>query len=300
MIPGNFEYRKPASKAEALQMLADGGDEARAIAGGHSLIPMMKLRMASPSMLVDIAKVEEFAGIEISKKEIEIGATTTQHDIINNDDLNAACPIIREAALLIADPQVRYCGTIGGNVGNGDPGNDMPGLMQCLDATYTLESARGKREVKARDFYQGAYFTSLESGEIITKVTLKRPPEGHGYAYTKLKRKVGDYATAAAGVILEMTGGKVKGASIALTNVADTPLFAADAVEKIIDTDLSEQDIDAAVAAAEAITSPVSDGRGSAEYRTKMAGVMVRRALVLAKERAGEVKSGGLFGWLKR
>lgn len=121
MIPGKFEYKKPASKAEALAMLADGDDDTRVIAGGHSLIPMMKLRMAAPSTLVDVAKLDELKGITIKKGEITIGAATTQHEMIESDELFQACPIIREAALLIADPQIRYCGTIGGNVGNGDP-----------------------------------------------------------------------------------------------------------------------------------------------------------------------------------
>ncbi|WP_321397012.1 xanthine dehydrogenase family protein subunit M [Emcibacter sp.] len=299
MIPGSFEYLCPTSKGDALKMLAEGGENTRALAGGHSLIPMMKLRMASPEKLVDLGKIDELRGIRVEKKHIIIGAMTTQHEMINDETLHSACPIIREAALLIADPQVRYCGTLGGNIGNGDPGNDMPGLMQCLDATYVLESVDGSREVAARDFYQGAYFTALNTGEIVTQVKIPRPAENHGFAYTKLKRKVGDYATAAAAVILEMSKGKVKAASIALTNVADTPLYAEDAVNLIVGTTLEDGDIDKAVSAAEAITSPVSDGRGTAEYRTKMAGVMVRRALELARNRAGESKSGGVMGWLK-
>ncbi|MFC7050947.1 FAD binding domain-containing protein [Emcibacter nanhaiensis] len=299
MIPGSFEYLCPTSKGDALKMLADGGENTRPLAGGHSLIPMMKLRMASPEKLVDLSKISELKGISVGKKEITIGAMTTQHELIGDEDLHRACPIMREAALLIADPQVRYCGTLGGNIGNGDPGNDMPGLMQCLDATYVVESSGGSRNIKARDFYQGAYFTALDTGEIITGVKIPMPAENHGYAYTKLKRKVGDYATAAAAVIVEIAKGQVRAASIALTNVADTPLYAEDAVKAIVGTSLDATDIDKAVAAAEAITSPVSDGRGSAEYRTKMAGVMVRRALESAKDRAGEAKSGGILGWLK-
>lgn len=300
MIPGQYSYMRPATKSEALKMLAEGGQDARPLAGGHSLIPMMKLRMASPSILVDIAKLSELREIQVSKSEIVIGASTTQHEMIQSNELFEACPIIRETAMLIADPQVRYCGTIGGNVGNGDPGNDMPGLMQCLDATYIVESTSGAREVKARDFYQGAYFTAIEPGEIVTHIKFKRPAKGHGFAYTKLKRKVGDYATAAAAVILEMSKDKVTAASIALTNLADTPLYAEDAVNKIVGTTLEASDIKAAALAAEAITQPTSDGRGSAEYRTKMAGVMVSRALATAKERAGQTSGGGAFGWLKR
>ncbi len=311
MIPGQFDYHRPGTKAEALKLLKELGEDSRVLAGGHSLIPMMKLRLATPSHLIDIGKITELQGIAINNNIIEIGATVTQHDLIISDQLAQVCPIIRETAELIADPQVRYCGTIGGNIGNGDPGNDMPGLMQCLNATYVLEKAKGKREVPARDFYQGAFFTALGEAEIITKIKIPAPLQGHGFAYKKLKRKVGDYATAAAAVILEMAEGKVLNASIALTNVADTPLYAKDAVDSITGTTLETADIDKAVKAAEAITSPAADGRGSSEYRTRMAGVMVRRALEQAKERAGEVqvpqnnqdsgngKSGGLMGWLK-
>ena len=311
MIPGNFEYRRPSSKAEALAMLARGGEEARPIAGGHSLIPMMKLRMAQPGILVDLRKLDELRGISVGGT-ISIGAAVTQHELIAHEGLAAACPIIRETSLLIADPQVRYCGTLGGNVGNGDPGNDLPALMQCLDADFVAESEKGARTIKAREFYLGPYFTALEPGEIISEIRFAAPPAGHGYAYEKLKRKVGDYATAAAAVILKMEGGKVASASIALTNVAPTPLYAADAGARITGTTLEAADIDAAARAAEALADPVSDGRGSAEYRRAVAGVMVRRALVRAQERAsdlpgsngtgdgGKDKKGGMFGWLKK
>ena len=299
MIPGNFTYKCASTKAEALELLTQGGEDARPLAGGHSLIPMMKLRMAEPQILVDLTRIPELKKVTVTSSAIHIGAMVTQFELIQSPDLLKACPIIKEAAQQIADPQVRYCGTIGGNIGNGDPGNDMPGLMQCLNATYELESSSGQREVSARDYYQGAYFTALEEGEIITGVKIPKPPEGHGYAYMKLKRKIGDYATAAAAVIIETSGGKVKNASIALTNVSDTPLYAKDAADKIIGTDLESQNVEEAVAAAEAITNPTADGRGSKEYRSKMAGVMVRRALEVAKQRSQDITGGGILSWLK-
>lgn len=309
MIPGDFSYHRPDTKAQALDMLRRAGVDGRVLAGGHSLIPMMKLRLAAPAQLIDISRIAELKGIALRGGEVEIGATTTQHELIAHDALAAACPIIRETALQIADPQIRYAGTIGGNVGNGDPGNDMPGLMQCLDAEYVLESAGGQRTVKARAFYQGPYVTALTDGEIITKIRFAAPARGHGYAYKKLKRKIGDYATAAAAVILEMSGGTVRRASIALTNLGDTPLYARDAADRITGTGLLPHDIDAAVSAAEAIAHPASDGRGPAEYRRRMAGVMVRRALIEAAGRVSDTpatpdatrnsKSGGIFGWLK-
>src|SRR5262245_42325135 len=302
MIPGNFTYHRPESKAQALQLLGQFGDDGRVLAGGHSLIPMMKLRLAAPAHLVDITRLDELKGIAIPGGVIEIGAGTTQYDIIASNELAAVCPIIRETATQIADPQVRYVGTIGGNVSGGDPGNDMPGLMQCLDASYVLESASGRREVAARSFYQGPFFTALGAGEMVTRIRLSVPSAGHGYAYKKLKRKVGDYAMAAAAVVLEMSGGKVREASIALTNVGPTPLYAQAASDRITGTMLDDADIAAAAAAAAAITSTDEDGKGSVEYRTKMAGVMVRRALIEAKGRASDIKptsGGGVFGWLR-
>jgi carbon-monoxide dehydrogenase medium subunit len=286
VIPGKFDYHRPKSVGEAVAMLADLGEEARPLAGGHSLIPMMKLRLAVPEHLIDLAGIAALNGVRREGDVVVIGATTTQSELIASEALAATLPIIRETALVIADPQIRGVGTIGGNVANGDPGNDMPALMQCLDARYVLTRRAGEREVAARDFYQGAYFTALEPGELLTAIRITPPPAGHGWGYEKLKRKVGDYATAAAAVIVVMDAGRVTSASIGLTNVGDTPLLAEQAAAILTGSDLDPATVDRAVAAAEAITSPASDGRGPAEYRTKMAGIMLRRALARAAARA--------------
>jgi carbon-monoxide dehydrogenase medium subunit len=200
--------------------------------------------------------------------------------------LAARLPILKEAALLIADPQVRYLGTLGGNVANGDPGNDMPALMMCLGAVYVLLGKVGERKVAARDYYQGAYATAANPDEILTAIRIAPPPAGHGYAYEKLKRKVGDYAVAAAAVMLTISNGTCRAASVGLTNVADTPLWAEAASRALIGTGLDKTAIANAANAADAITNPASDGRGPAEYRRKMTGVMVRRAIERAKSRA--------------
>lgn len=286
MIPGAFTYHRPSSVAEAVAILVSHGDEARPLSGGHSLIPMMKLRMAAPEHLVDLGGIADLKGISDEGGAITIRAMTTQHELIGSDLLALKLPIIRETALLIADPQIRYLGTLGGNVANGDPGNDMPAMMQCLDATYILTGPDGEREVAARDFYEAAYVTTLAPEEILTAVRVPVPPAGHGYAYEKLKRKVGDYATAAAAVVLTMQGGTVSSCSVALTNVADTPLFARQAGEILTGSTLDASTVARAVSAAEAITEPASDGRGPAEYRTKMAGVMLQRALARAATHA--------------
>ncbi|MCH8167825.1 MAG: xanthine dehydrogenase family protein subunit M [Proteobacteria bacterium] len=293
MIPAPFEYHRPASLAEATGLLAELGEDAHVLAGGHSLIPMMKLRLAAPEHLIDLQDIAELKGItrtsgEGGGNDVIIGAMTTQHELIASDELARAVPLIREAALQIADPQVRYLGTIGGNVANGDPGNDMPGLMQCLDATFELDGPNGRRRVAAREFYRSAYVTAREDGEILSRIRIPVPAPGHGFAYEKLKRKIGDYATAAAAVLLTVSGGRCDSASVALTNLADTPVFAADAGAALAGSDLGAAAVDAAVAAVLAAIDPAADNRGPVAFKQHVAGVMLRRAIARATERATE------------
>jgi aerobic carbon-monoxide dehydrogenase medium subunit len=286
LIPGTFEYHRPANLSEAIALLGQFDSDARLIAGGHSLIPMMKLRLAVPSHLVDLAGIAELKGVRLEGGEIVIGAMTTQHEIIGDALLAHHAPILRETAEVIADPQVRYQGTIGGNVANGDPGNDMPALMMALSATYLLRGASGERRIAARDYYLSTYETAAEPGEVLVAVRIPAPPPGHGWAYEKLKRKVGDYATAAAAVILTVSDGRIATCAIGLTNVGGTALFASDAAASVIGTALDKPVLARAAEAATAVTQPAADGRGSAEYRPKMAGVMTARALTRAFARA--------------
>jgi len=286
MIPASFSYHRPATVADAVKLLSTLGDEARPLAGGHSLVPMMKLRLATPTHLIDLHGVAGLKGIRRDGNKVVIGAMTTQHELLGSDEIKKSLPILHEAALLVADPQVRYRGTVGGNVANGDPGNDMPALMMTLGATYRLEGTSGAREVAAGEFYQGAYFTALEPGELLTSVSIPSPPAGHGYAYEKLKRKVGDYATAAAAVVLTIVGGKVATCSIGLTNLHETPLLAADAAKAVVGTSLDAASLKKAATAAEAIMSPAADARGPVEYRKHVGGIMVTRALQRAASRA--------------
>ena len=286
MIPGSFAYHRPKTVTEAVTLLSDLGEEARPLAGGHSLIPMMKLRLAAPDHLVDLSGIGDLKGIRSDATDLVVGAMTTQHELIAAEQVTAKIPILREVSLVIADPQVRYVGTLGGNVANGDPGNDMPAVMMCLNAVYQVVGKSGERRIAARDFYQGAYFTALEPGEILSAIRIPVPPAGHGYAYHKLKRKVGDYATAAAAVVLTKSGDRIASCSIGLTNVAETPLWAEEAARILVGSTLDPATVKRAVAAAEAITAPATDARGPAAYRTKMAGVMLKRALERARSRA--------------
>lgn len=287
MIPGAFAYHRPASVQEAVALLAEHGPEARPLAGGHSLIPMMKLRMATPERLIDLHGIAALREVRIEGRRVSIGAMTTQARIIADAALADAAPILRETARQIADPQIRARGALGGNVANGDPGNDMPAVMQCLDATYVLHGPGGERRVAARAFYEAAYTVALAEDEILTAVEFDAPPPGHGWAYEKLKRKVGDYATAAAAVALTVAGGRVATCAIALTNVAPTPLLAEEAAALCVGSALDAATLARAAEAAKAITDPATDGRGTAEYRREMAGVMTARALKAAFARAG-------------
>ncbi|MFQ5566276.1 MAG: FAD binding domain-containing protein [Paracoccaceae bacterium] len=286
MIPGAFEYHRPASLAEATGLLAELGDDAHVLAGGHSLIPMMKLRMAAPDHLVDLQDIAELKGIAREGGDVVIGAMTTQHDLIASDELAGAVPLIREAALQIADPQVRYLGTVGGNVANGDPANDMPGLMQCLDAVFELDGPNGRRGVAAREFYHGAFATARGDDEILCRIRIPVPAAGHGHAYEKQKRKIGDYATAAAAVLLTVSGGRCDSASVALTNLAETPVFATEAGAALAGSDLGAAAVDAAVAAALAAIDPAADNRGPVAFKKHVAGVILKRAIARAAERA--------------
>jgi aerobic carbon-monoxide dehydrogenase medium subunit len=288
MIPGAFSYHRPRTINEAVTLLAQYGDGARILAGGQSLIPMMKLRLATPEHLVDLAAVPDLDGVARDGNRLVIGAMTTQSELIEMPEVLLTVPLLREAALVIADPQVRYVGTLGGNVANGDPGNDMPAVMMGLDARYRLTAGTGSRTVAARDFYKGVYATALAPGEMLTAIEIPVPPKGHGYAYEKLKRKVGDYATAAAAVVLTLDADKVTTCAITLSNLADRPLIAEKAAAAIVGSHLDKPAIEAAMAAARAIMAPAEDTRGSVEYRTSVGGVMVERALKRAYARARE------------
>ena len=286
MIPGPFSYHRPATVADAVKLLSTLGDDARPLAGGHSLVPMMKLRLATPEHLIDLQGIDGLKGVRRDGDKVVIGAMTTQHELLASAEIAKLIPILHETALLIADPQVRYRGTLGGNVANGDPGNDMPALMMTLGASYRLEGPDGSREVAAADYYQGAYFTAIEPGELLTAISIPVPVDGHGYAYEKLKRKIGDYATAAAAVMLTMASGKVASCAIGLTNLHETPLLATDAAKMVIGTSLDAATLKKAGAAAAAIMSPAADARGPVEYRKHVGGVMVTRALQRAASRA--------------
>lgn len=279
MIPGTFEYHEPATLAEALSLLGQYGDEGKVLAGGHSLLPMMKLRFAEPAHLIDLNKIDELRGIREEDGQIYIGAMTTEKQLIASQLLWDKCPLIPEAAKLIADPQVRNRGTIGGDIAHGDPGNDHPAIMLALGASFVLVGPDGERIVSADGFFLGTYYTQLEEGEIMTEIRVPIPSAGSGYGFSKLKRKTGDFATAAAAVQLHLDGNTCTQINITMTNVAACAVKANDAAAhlagKVIDDALINEAADKAMADCD----PAEDLRGDIEYKTSMAGEMVRRAI---------------------
>lgn len=285
MIPPTFAYHAPRSVGEAISLLSTLGDEAKLLAGGHSLLPMMKLRFAQPGALIDINRIPELRGVSEAGGLIRIGAMTTENELIASALLQSKLPLLPEAALLIADPQVRNRGTIGGDIAHGDPGNDHPAICMALDASFVLQGPKGERQVKAVDFFHGTYMTALAEDEILTAILVAPFAAGTGYAYQKLKRKTGDWATAGAAVVLTMAGGVVKQVRIGLTNVAPTALRALEAEAALLGKPINDAALDDAAAAVRVACDPAEDLRGDVEYKTAMAGEMAKRAIRAAAAR---------------
>ena len=286
MIPRQFEYHAPQTVPEAIALLQKYGDTAKLLAGGHSLIPMMKIRFAEPEHLVDLGKLTKLRGIREEGNELRIGAMTTENDLIWSALVQEKCPLLIEAARLIGDPQVRYKGTLGGDISHGDPGNDHPAIMLALGASFVLAGSNGERVVAADDFFLGLYSTALEPDEVLTEIRIPVPDKGTGWCYAKLKRKTGDFATAAAAVTLRMKGDTVKEVSIALTNAGATALKAREAEDFLRGKKFDDAAIAEAARLAMSICDPAEDQRGSVEYKTAMTGEMTQRALHTARERA--------------
>ena len=286
MITSQFEYHAPKSIPDALKLLGKFGDTAKLLAGGHSLLPMMKLRFAEPAHLIDLGKIAELKGIAQVGNEVRIGAMTTENEMIRSALLAEKIPLLAEAARLIADPQVRYKGTIGGDISHGDPANDHPAVMLVLGASFVLRGPKGERVLPANGFFLDTYSTQMQPDEIMTEIRIPIPPAGTGWCYSKLKRKTGDFASAAAAVLLRMQGGSVADVQIALTNLGATPLKASAAEASLRGKPPSDAAYAEAARLAMSICSPGEDQRGNAEYKTAMAGEMTQRELRTAQSRA--------------
>ncbi len=288
MIPAAFDYHRPGTLDEAVKLLSSHGDQAKVLSGGMSLLPMLKLRLASFAHLVDIGRIP---GLDYIKEEggfLKIGAMTRQAALERSELVRTRYPILADAVPLIADPLVRNRGTLGGNVANGDPGNDQPAIMLALGATFVARGPKGERSVPAGQFYKGLYSTALAPNEILTEIRIPAPPPKSGGAYAKLKRKTGDFAVAAAAVQLTLNAkGAIERVVIGLTNAALTPVEVGDAAKFLTGKMPDEKTIAEAAKMAAAKSSPSADRRGSVEYKKEMARVLTTRALRKAVQRAG-------------
>ena len=276
-----FQYRKAKTLQEAADWLAKDED-AKALSGGMTLLPTLKARLAQPSQLIDIAGLAELAGIENKNGVLTIGAATRYYQIATSPVVREVLPALAALISTVADPQVRNRGTIGGDIAHGDPGNDHPALSIALNASFVLEGPGGRRTVAADGFFLGTYMTLLQEEEVMCEIHVPAFAQGTGWAYEKLKRKTGDWATAGCAVVMRKSGNTVSEVRIALTNVGPTALRAESAEQALLGKELSVANLQAAADAACAICDPAEDLRGDIEYKTAMAGQMVKRALTKA------------------
>lgn len=280
MIPAPFDYRIAESVEHAASLLRETGEEARLIAGGHSLLPLMRLRLARPGLLIDIGRLEELSYVRESNGGIAIGALT-RHRRLETDPLLAdACPLLARTAAQVGDPQVRHRGTIGGSLAHGDPASDLPTALLALDAELVASGADGDRVIPAAEFFIGPFMTALAHDEVLTEIRVPRLGAEVGCAYLKFNRRAQDWAIVGVAAVVERSGGSIERAAIGLTNMGATPLRAAVVEEALSGAD-SGSVAAAAQHAAEGTDAP-ADTQASAEYREHLARVLVERAVTVA------------------
>lgn len=286
MIPANFEYAAPASLSEALGLLQQH-PEAKILAGGHSLIPMMKFRVAQPALLIDINRVPDLAYIKEDGAWLKIGAMTREADVDHSALIREKYPLLADAAKMIADPLVRNLATVGGNLAHADPANDHPAVMLAYNATVVVTGASGSREIPITRFFTGPFTPDINHGEILTEIRIPVRKAGDGGCYLKIERKVGDYATAAVGVFVRLgADGICDYAGIGLTNLGIMPIKATAASDVLIGRKLSDSTIREAAQLASEAAEPTSDWRGTEEYKRGLVKTLTVRALRKAAERA--------------
>jgi len=287
MLPSSFEYHRPETIDEALDLLASLGGDAKVLAGGQSLIPLMKLRFASPGHLVDINRLPGLDAIEDGADGLRLGALVRHNELVASDVLKARYPTIAEAAPQIADPIVRNMGTIGGSLTHCDPSGDLGSVMLALGGSVVLRSKAAEREVPIGEFLASTFQSSIAPDELLTEVRVPAPGPRSGGSYLKLERKVGDFATVAAAVCLSLEGGAIGGAGIGLTSVGLTNVKPTAAEQALVGQVPSQEVFAEAGRLAAEAASPAADVRGSVEYKRHMVDVYVRRGLAHALEMAG-------------
>ena len=281
MIPSKFDYIRPSSLDEATRALADAGDDAKVIAGGQSLLPLLRLRLANPELLVDIGGLDELRGVTDEGDSLLIGARTTHYQLVNDPLIAEHCGLITETAATIADPAVRHRGTLGGSLAHGDPAGDLPAVVLALDATLIAQGPDGDREIPAADFFIDYLTTALESAEILTGVRVPKLP-GWGHHYEKFHRTAQAWATVGVAALVQRSNGQVASARIGLTNMGPVPVRATAAEEAAAGAQASRDALQAAASVADQATEPPSDLHGAPDYRRHLAQVLTGRALAAA------------------
>jgi carbon-monoxide dehydrogenase medium subunit len=288
MIPGAFDYVAPGTLPEAIALLQQHGEDAKILAGGHSLIPLMKLRLAQPAYLIDINKIAGLAYIKEVGNELRIGALTRESELDSSELIQNRYLLLADTARVIADPLVRNLATVGGNLAHADPANDHPATMLAYGASIVAVGPGGERVIPIADFFTGLFATALAPDEILSEIRIPTPPARSGGAYIKLERKVGDYATAAVAAQVTLdTAGACQYVGIGLTAVDSIPVKATRAEDALRGQPLSDEAIRAAAQIASEDCDPTADLRGSVEYKRAMVKTLTRRALTKARERAG-------------
>jgi carbon-monoxide dehydrogenase medium subunit len=282
MIPLAFDYEVAESVDHAIELLGQHGDEAKLLAGGHSLLPIMKLRLAAPTVLVDLGRIDDLNYVNDEGDHLAIGAMTRHSDMERNDTLKEYCGLIAYTASLVGDPQVRHRGTIGGSISHGDAASDLPSALLALDANFVVKGSDGERTVAAGDFFEDYLQTTLAPDEVLTEIQVPKLG-GAGWSYKKFNRRAQDWAVVGVAAVVERSNGSIGSARIGLTNMGSTPLRATAAENALSGADASS--VAEATSSADEGTSPSSDIAASDEYRRHLARVLSRRAVEEALER---------------
>jgi carbon-monoxide dehydrogenase medium subunit len=282
VIPAPFQYARPASVEEALQAIAEGGDDVKIMAGGQSLIPVMRLRLAAPETVVDLSRVAELRGVRDEGDAIVIGAMTTHHDVMTDPLIQQYAPLIAEATETVADRQVRARGTFGGALAHADPAGDLPAVALALDAEFVIAGLEGRRTVPAAEFFVDYLTTALEEGELLVEIRVPKLAGEWGMRYEKFNRVAQAWSIVAVAAVVRRENGHIAEARIGLTNMGSTPLRASAVEAALAGAEASPETIAAASRSAAEGTSPSSDLNGQADYREHLAQVLTRRAVTAA------------------
>jgi carbon-monoxide dehydrogenase medium subunit len=281
MIPSNFDYVAPSTVDEAVAALADGGEDAKVIAGGQSMMPVLRLRLAAPTVLVDLNRIDELRGVRDDGDALVIGAMTTYYGLLGNPLISKHALLLADATQTVADPQIRHRGTLGGNLAHADPAGDLAAPTLALDATLTVAGPSGRRSIPVADFFVDYFTTALEPDEILTEIRVPKHTDWAAH-YEKLHRVAQAWSIVAVAATVEVDGGVIRQARIALTNMMSVPVRARGVEDALVGQAATEELIRAAAEHAAEGIDPLSDGNADADYRSHLAKVLTRRAVTTA------------------